>query len=70
MNHDGIIIKIKRQFNSETYFLSRLPAPVSRNPFAKGLLSIFNCVICEMNEIMSLVLTVNRKESVKSTILT
>lgn len=29
-----------------TYFFSRLPAPVSRNPLAKGLLSIFNCVIC------------------------
>lgn len=28
-----------------TYFFSRLPAPVSRNPFANGLLSIFNCVI-------------------------
>ena len=30
-----------------TYFFSRLPAPVSRNPLAKGLLSIFSCVICE-----------------------
>lgn len=29
-----------------TYFLSLFPAPVSRNPLAKGLLSIFNCVIC------------------------
>lgn len=29
-----------------THFFSRLPAPVSLNPFAKGLLSIFSCVIC------------------------
>lgn len=28
-----------------TYFFSLLPAPVSRKPFANGLLSIFNCVI-------------------------
>jgi len=32
-------------FESDTHFFSRLPAPVSRNPFAKGLLSIFSWVI-------------------------
>lgn len=32
----NMMIKLK------TYFFSRLPAPESRNPFAKGLLSIFN----------------------------
>lgn len=36
--------KFYRQY---TYFFSRLPAPVSRNPFANGLLSIFSCVICK-----------------------
>lgn len=30
-----------------THFFSRFPAPVSRNPLANGLLSIFNWVICE-----------------------
>lgn len=34
-----------------TYFFSRFPAPVSRNPFAKGLLSIFNCVICKKKHV-------------------
>ena len=29
-----------------TYVLSRLLPPQSRKPFANGLLSIFNCVIC------------------------
>lgn len=29
-----------------TYFFSRFPAPESRKPFANGLLSIFNWVIC------------------------
>lgn len=28
-----------------SYLFSRLPFPVSRNPFAKGLWSIFSCVI-------------------------
>lgn len=32
--------------HNHTNLFSRLPLPVSRNPFAKGLLSIFNCVIC------------------------
>lgn len=31
-----------------TDLFSLLPLPVSRNPFAKGLLSIFSCVIWEM----------------------
>lgn len=35
----------------DTYFFSLFPAPVSRNPLAKGLLSIFNCVIYQQNEI-------------------
>lgn len=43
--------KFNKIFLCVTYFLSLLPAPVSRNPFAKGLLSIFNCVICEMIKI-------------------
>lgn len=30
---------------SNKYLFSRLPFPVSRNPFAKGLWSIFSCVI-------------------------
>ena len=30
-----------------TYFFSRRPAPVSRNPLANGLLSILSCVICK-----------------------
>lgn len=29
-----------------SYLFSLLPFPVSLNPFAKGLLSIFSCVIC------------------------
>lgn len=33
--------------SSDTHFFSRLPAPVSRKPFAKGLLSIFSWVICK-----------------------
>jgi len=45
--------KDKRKNENEkhkTYFFSRLPAPVSRNPLANGLLSIFNCVICSKQE--------------------
>lgn len=30
-----------------THLFSLLPFPVSLNPLAKGLLSIFNCVICQ-----------------------
>lgn len=33
----------------KTYFLSFLAAPVSLNPLAKGLLSIFSCVIWNNN---------------------
>lgn len=36
------IPRLKCSFKSDTHFFSRFPAPVSRNPFAKGLLSIFS----------------------------
>lgn len=39
-------------FESDTHFFSRFPAPVSRNPFANGLLSIFNWVICNKRRII------------------
>lgn len=34
----------------DTHFFSRLPAPVSLKPFANGLLSIFNWVICKKEQ--------------------
>lgn len=43
-------LSLRRRSLLNTYFFSRLPAPVSRNPLAKGLLSIFSCVICGRNQ--------------------
>lgn len=52
------LISIAGLFN--TYFFSRFPAPVSRNPFAKGLLSIFNCVICRVSRKITMLITCSR----------
>lgn len=38
------MLQIELVFKS-VYFFSRLPFPVSLKPLAKGLLSIFSCVI-------------------------
>lgn len=49
MDYSNVLTRFSLSMTSflNTYFFSRLPAPVSRNPLAKGLLSIFSCVICE-----------------------
>ena len=39
---------------NNTYFFWDLPAPVSLNPLAKGLLSIFSCVTCQNTEFVTL----------------
>lgn len=50
--------------NYRAYFFSRLPAPVSRNPFANGLLSILSWVIFSFWYAVTAINSVSRKTNV------
>ena len=49
-----------------TYFLALFPAPLSRNPLAKGLWSIFSCVIYNRYCCYSLVLALTLRDVIET----
>lgn len=46
-NNNVKLATFEKKTHTHTHLFSLLPFPVSRNPLAKGLLSIFSCVIWE-----------------------
>lgn len=58
-----VLLQLEKLQNQPDYLFSRLPFPMSLNPLAKGLLSIFSFVICRRKTILEVRLC--RKTSVK-----